>query len=114
MLADAVPYSGQTAEHRRVVVEIRRDALVRVRATLQHYSCATFGEIGPLSLTAPGRARIARDGSFRFVAGPAAQRLTVLGHRRAGGRVTGTLRVHGTIATGQRCASLTVRFTARR
>jgi hypothetical protein len=114
VLADAVAYTGRTAEHRRAVVEVRRDAVVRVRATVEHYSCETFGEIGPLALEAPGRAPIARDGSFRFVAGPAAQRLTVLGHRRPGGRLTGTLRVRGTIATGQRCASLTVRFTARR
>ena len=35
------------------------------------------------------------------------------GHFRRGGRVSGSLRVRGTIGTGDRCASHTLRFTAR-
>lgn len=112
--AEPVQYTGQTAEGRRIVIEVRGRAVVHVRAGLERYRCETFEDIGPLVVSRPGLAPLARDGGFRFAAGPAAQRLTVLGHVRTGGRITGTVRVKGTIATGQACTSLTVRFRAHR
>ncbi|HWH95400.1 MAG TPA: hypothetical protein VNT03_16180 [Baekduia sp.] len=113
MLADAVPYTGHTAEGRRVVLDVRGRVVVAVRAGVQRYRCETFGDVGPLVVRATGRARIDADGRFRFAAGEAAQRITVTGTlRRATRRITGHLRVHGSIATGQRCASATLRFTA--
>jgi len=111
MLADAAPvtYTGRTAEERRVVVEVRGRVVVRVRFGLRHYRCVTFGDLGPVVVSEAGRATTGRDGRFVFRAGVPAQRMTVSGRLRAG-RVSGHLRVTGTIATGQRCASALVRF----
>ena len=116
MLADAVPsiaYTGVTVERRRVVVTVRGRDVVGVRAGITRYACATFGDVGPLVVRESGRARIASSGRFAFTAGEDAQRVTVTGVVRAHARrVTGTLRVRGSIATGQRCASAALRFTA--
>jgi hypothetical protein len=116
VLADAVPYTGHTIEGRRIVIEVRGRVVVRVRATVERYACETFGDVGPLAVQERGGARIARDGRFRFVAGQRAQRVTVTGRvrRAGGGSVGGTLRVKGTIATGQACISAALRFTAKR
>lgn len=114
MLAHAVPYTGHTADGRAITVQVRGRAVVGVRASLARYVCETFGDIGPLRVSEIGHARIGAGGRFRFVAGAAAQRLTITGTVRRGGRLSGHLRVRGTIATGQRCASLTLRYTAHR
>jgi hypothetical protein len=98
-----------------VVVEVRGRDVVGVRVGVTRYPCATFGDVGPLVVRETGRARIAADGRFTFTAGQDAQRVTVAGVvRRHARRVTGTVRVRGSIATGQRCASATLRFTATR
>jgi hypothetical protein len=113
VLADAVPYSGHTVEGRRVVLEVRGRAVVAVRAGVGRYPCETFGDIGPLVVREAVRAAIGPDGRFRFTAGEPAQRVTVAGTlRRRTHRITGTLRLRGSMATGQRCASATLRFTA--
>jgi hypothetical protein len=115
VLADAVPYAGQTTEHRRIVVDVRGRAVVAVRAGITRYPCVDFGDVGPLVVRAAGRATIGRDGRFRFTAGEPAQRITITGVlRRRTHRIAGTVRVRGSIATGQRCASATLRFTAAR
>lgn len=117
MLADAVPYTGQTAEHRRVVVDVRGSYVVGVRVGVARYRCETFGDVGPLVVRESGRARIAADGRFTFRAGEEAQTVTVRGVVRRASRprrITGTVRLSGSIATGQRCASGTLRFTATR
>jgi hypothetical protein len=115
VLADAVPYVGQTTEHRRIVVDVRGRAVIGVRMGITRYPCAEFGDIGPFVLRERGRAAIGRDGRFRFAAGEPAQRVTITGVlRRRTHRITGTVRVRGSIATGQRCASATLRFAAAR
>jgi hypothetical protein len=113
VLADTVPYVGQTTEHRRIVLDVRGRTVIKVRVGITRYSCADFGDIGPLIVGERGRAAIGRDGRFRFAAGEPAQRVTITGVlRRATHRITGTVRVRGSIATGQRCASGTLRFVA--
>ena len=102
---------ARTDEGRRVVLTIRRRTVVRVRVELRRYRCDVFGDIGPLHVDERVRARIGADGRFRIAAGEPAQRLALhgrldRGRRHAGGR----LKVRGTIATGQRCASALVRF----
>ena len=114
MLADAVPYMGHTIEGRRIVVQVRGRVVVHVRVGLRRYRCETFDDLGPVVVAESGRARIGRDGRFRFAAGDPAQRLVVHGRLGAAGRVRGTVRVTGTIATGQRCASATLRYVATR
>jgi hypothetical protein len=114
VLAHAVAYTGHTSEGRPVTVQVRGRAVVGIRASLERYTCETFGDVGPLRVHEAGRAPIGGDGRFRFVAGERAQRVTVAGTVRRGGRLSGHLQVRGTIATGQRCASLTLRYTAHR
>jgi hypothetical protein len=115
VLADVVPYVGQTTEHRRIVLDVRGRAVVGVRMGITRYPCADFGDVGPLVLRERGRAVIGRNGRFRFVAGEPAQRVTITGVlRRRTHRITGTVYVRGSIATGQRCASGTLRFVAER
>jgi hypothetical protein len=115
VLADAVPYTGQTIEHRRIVVEVRGRMVVGARVGIVRYPCADFGDIGPVTVREAGRAAIGRDGRFRFTAGEPAQRITISGVlRRRTHRISGTVRVRGSIATGQRCASGTLRFSAVR
>ncbi len=115
VLADAVPYTGHTTEHRRIVLDVSGRSVVAVRVGLSRYRCDTFGDVGPLVVRETAQARIRTDGRFTFRAGEEARRVTVHGIlRRATRRITGTVRVTGTIATGQRCASATLRFTATR
>ncbi len=115
MLADVVPYVGHTTEHRRIVIDVRGRAVVGVRVGVTRYPCADFGDIGPLILRESGRATIGRDGRFRFAAGEPAQRVTITGVlRRRTRRITGTVRVRGSIATGQRCATAALRFVVER
>ena len=117
MLADTVPYTGHTTEHRRIVISVRARSVVAVRplAGFGAYRCDTFSDVGPLVVRERVRARIDARGRFVLTAGPEAQRLRVAGVVRArAGRITGTVRLRGTIATGQRCASATLRFTATR
>jgi hypothetical protein len=113
VLADAVPYTGHTIEGRRVVLDVRGRVVVHIRVGLRRYRCETFDDLGPIIVAEAGRARITHDGRFSFSAGDPAQRLVVHG-RLAGRRVRGTVRVTGTIATGRRCASATLRFAASR
>jgi hypothetical protein len=115
VLADAVPYTGHTTEGRRVVVEVRGRAVVHVRVGIRRYRCETFGDIGPVIVSRAGRARISARGKFTFKAGEEAERLTVSGRVSSSrARIRGTLRVRGSIATGEACASGTLRFTVTR
>jgi hypothetical protein len=113
--AATIAYTGHTTEHRRIVVDVAGRSVVAVRLGVLRYRCETFGDIGPVLVHEAGRARIGADGRFTFRAGEEARRVTVRGVvRRRSHRVTGTVRVVGSIATGQRCASATVRFVAVR
>ncbi len=113
MLADSVPYTGHTIEARRIVIDVAARRVVRLRVGVRRYRCETFGDIGPVVVARRVDVRVRRDGRFRFTAGELAERLTASGRLR-GRRITGTVRLLGTIATGQRCASAKVRFTATR
>jgi hypothetical protein len=113
MLADAVPYTGHTTEGRRVVLEVRGRAVVHVRVGVRRYRCETFDDVGPVVVGRTVHARVGGDGRFRFTAGPPSERLVVAG-RLARGMARGTVRLVGSIATGQRCASATLRFAATR
>jgi hypothetical protein len=113
MLADAVPYTGHTTEGRRVVLEVRGRAVVHVRVGVRRYRCETFDDVGPVVVARAVHARVGRDGRFRFTAGPPSERLVVAA-RLARGTLRGTVRLVGSIATGQRCASATLRFAATR
>jgi hypothetical protein len=93
-----------------VVLTVRDGAVVRARVTVARYRCQTFGDLGPVHADERGRARIGRDRRFAFAAGEPAQRVLVRGRFDRHGRPSGVLRVRGTIATGQRCASARLRF----
>jgi hypothetical protein len=113
MVADAVPYAGHTIEGRRIVLDVRGRVVVHVRAGLRHLRCETFGDIGPLVVSEAAHAPIGRDGRVDFTVGERAQRVTVHGLLR-GRTIRGTLRVRGSIATGQPCATRALRYAATR
>jgi hypothetical protein len=120
MLADAaattaVVYAGRTAEDRRIRVDVRGGEVVRVRTTIGRYPCVTFGDVGPIAVQEAARARIGADGRFTLRAGEPAQRVTLTGvRRRRTATISGTVRLSGSIATGQKCASATLRYRASR
>jgi hypothetical protein len=110
--ADVPAYAGRTDEGRRIVIELNDDRVVLVHAAVDFYDCETFGEVGPIRVHKHAGARVDSKGRFAFTAGDRAESVVVKG-TIAGGRATGTLRVAGTIATGQQCRSHTLRFSAR-
>ena len=114
-LAAALAFGGRTDEARPLRVETDGARVTRVKGSVLAYECAEFGDVGPLRFDLRVRARVDRRGRFSFVVGERAERVGVAGYVRDGGRlVTGRVRVAGTIATGPRCESQTVRFRLRR
>jgi hypothetical protein len=108
----APSYTGRTTEDRRVTLTVRDGRVTRVRTTVAVYRCARFGDIGPLAISLAARARVDRRGRFAFVTGERAERVAIAGRLRGRDVVTGRIRVSGTIGTGERCSSRTVRFRA--
>ena len=114
VLAGALAFTGQTDEGERVQVTVSRSGVVtRVVGSVRAYECDDFGDVGPARFDVRPRARVDGRGRFSFVAGDRAERVGVAGRVRAGGRLTGRVRMSGTIATGQRCASPMLRFVLR-
>jgi hypothetical protein len=109
--ADVPVYAGRTDEGRRIVIEVKDRRVALVHAGVDFYRCAQFGEVGPLRVHVRPAAAVGRTGRFSFSAGERAETVNVKG-RITGRRMTGTLRVSGTIATGQECHSHTLRFSA--
>jgi hypothetical protein len=109
-------YDGRTSEGRAISLSLRAGKVVAVRTAVVRYPCDPFGDVGPIRVGETGTARVNRwTGRFTFAAGDAVQRVTVRGvWRRRAATMAGTLRVAGQIATGQRCASATLHFSARR
>src|SRR5215207_9439423 len=109
LLIVPVVYAGPTAEALPARIEVRAGRVVRLTATVGHFRCEDFGDLGPLRVDVRPRARVGRDRAVAFTAGPPSERVTlraVAGRRRAAGR----LRVEGSIAIGQRCTSGWVRL----
>ena len=114
-LAAALAFGGRTDEGRPLRVETDGARVTRVKGSVRVYGCDEFGDVGPVAFDVGARARTDRGGRFSFVAGERAERVGVAGYVREGGKlITGRVRVAGTIATGQRCTSDTVRFSLRR
>jgi hypothetical protein len=108
----APSYAGRTDEGRRIVVETTGASTVTlVHAAIASYECERFGDVGPLRIHARARARVTRTGRFSLTYRDGVERTTVRGTLTPK-KATGTLRVTGTIATGERCASKPLRFRA--
>jgi hypothetical protein len=107
----APAYGGRTDEGRRIVIEVARGRVVLVHSELNSYVCRTFGEIGPLRVHSHASARIDKHGRFSLKVGEPAEMVIARG-TVTNQTAAGTLRVSGTIATGQECHSHTVRFVA--
>jgi hypothetical protein len=108
----APAYGGRTDEGRRIVVEVERGRVVLVHAAIDSYVCATFGEVGPLRVHARANARVDGKGRFSLRVGERAETVIASGTVTAR-NASGSLRVRGTIATGQKCQSHTLHFSAR-
>jgi hypothetical protein len=108
-------YRGRTEEERPLKVFAFSGIVDGVKGSVRVYDCADFGDVGPVRFDIPTHAPIDRRGRFSFVVGERSERVGVAGYvRRGGAVVTGRVRVSGTIATGQRCASPIVRFRLNR
>lgn len=107
-------YSGRTEEGGKVAVVVEDGRVVRLKTTLRVYVCDPEGDIAPVRVVVRPAAPLTGRGRFAFTAGPVSERLTARG-RLAGVRgMHGTLRLRGTIGTGDPCSSPPVAFTARR
>jgi hypothetical protein len=111
MAADVPVYAGRTDERRRIVVEVKDKRVALVHAGVDFYRCAQFGDVGPLRVHVRPAAAVGHTGRFSFSFGDRAETVIVKG-RISGRRLSGTLTVSGTIATGQQCHSHTLRFSA--
>ena len=103
-------------EHQPITLTVRGATIARIRTSARRYACPAFGDIGPLPLDLRPAIPIGADGRFHAVTGPVSERTTVSGrrtHRDGRTTITGTLRVAGTIGTGDPCASRTLRFAVR-
>jgi hypothetical protein len=111
LMATTAVFGGHTTEARPLQVEVARGRVTRVKGSVLNYTCDSFGDVGPVRFDLRVRTRVDSRGRFSFVTGDRVERVGVAGHVRSGdGAATGRVRVSGTIATGQRCASPVVRF----
>ena len=108
-LAAALVFGGRTEEGQPLHVTVDRTRVTRVKGSVVDYECERFGGVGPVEFDVRVRARVDRHGRFSFVSGDRAERIGVAGRVR-GSRITGRVRMTGTIATGQRCESPAIRF----
>jgi hypothetical protein len=110
----APTYVGRTDEGRRIVVQTNGSGVELVHAGVDDYDCLQFGQIGPIRVhERPAKAGVNRStGKASFSIGPSAQRLSFNGTFTST-KLTGTIRVRGSIATGQSCSSRTLKFSAR-
>jgi hypothetical protein len=109
VLAAAALAPAYTDEGRRVTIHVSKNRVTRVRGTVVNYTCDQFGNVGPVRFDVRVRARIDRRGRFSFVTGNRAERIGIAGYvkrRKAHGRI----RMSGTIGTGERCRSATIRY----
>jgi hypothetical protein len=106
-------YRARDAHGNRLTLVVRDQLVARATVTIGSYRCAGFGDIGPLRVTvAPGAPIAASTGVTHFAGGPSSERLSVRAGLHADGGVSAVVRLRGTIATGDRCASGAVRFIA--
>ena len=108
--AAAMLIPAHTEERRRITIRVAGNRVTRVRGTVNNYECDEFGNVGPIRFDVRVRARVDRRGRFSFVTGDSAQRTGIAGYVRGPRKGRGRVRISGTIATGQRCASKIVRF----
>ena len=102
---------GRTSEGAPLVLTLRGGRIVRVRVTLERYVCVPQGDIAPVRVDATADARIGPRRRFGFSAGAPSERLRVDGTITASGLAArGSLRLRGTIGTGDPCRSPRVRF----
>jgi hypothetical protein len=103
-------YTGRTSEHEPVRLVVRAGVVVRADATVANYRCEPEGEIGGRRVVRAVAAPFS-GGRFRFDAGPMPEFLKMTGRAGPKRTITGRLRVHGTIGTGDPCTSRTVRYS---
>lgn len=103
---------GRASDGEAMRLALRSSRITAVRVTLRRYVCDPEGDIGPLMVAAVLPAtRVHARGIFGFSAGPPSERLRVDGRLSADGRrAGGSMRVHGTIGTGDPCRSPRVTF----
>ena len=102
---------GRTSEGAPLALTLRGRRIVRVRVTLNRYVCIPQGDIAPTRIDTSADARIGPRRRFGFSAGAPSERLRVDGAITASGMgAGGSLRLRGTIGTGDPCRSPRVSF----
>lgn len=108
-------YAGRLADGQPIALTVRSGRISGYRLAVRRYDCELFGDIGPLRVRSDDvGAAIGSRGGFGFTRGPRSERVRLDGRFGRHGIVRGRVRITGTIATGDRCASRKVRFSARR
>ena len=110
LTAAAMLIPAQTDEGRRLTIRVANGRVTRVRGTVVGYECNRFGDVGPKRFDVKVRARIDRRGRFSFVTGERVERVGIAGYVRGKRKGRGRVRMSGTIATGERCASRVIRY----
>lgn len=107
-------YRGSTAEGRAITLTVAQGRVARVDVAVVDYACDLEGDIGPLAVRVRPGARIGSSGRFGGSAGPFSERLRIDGRFGRRARVRGSLRLRGTVGTGEPCSSPRISFSARR
>jgi len=107
-------YRGATAEGRAITLTVAAGRVTRVDVAVVNYACDLEGDIGPLAVKGAPRARIGAAGRFGGSSGPTSERMRIDGRFGRGASVRGSLRLRGTVGTGEPCSSPRIRFSARR
>ena len=105
-------YVGTTGEHRKIRVVVAGGEVARAMTTAGAYVCRPEGAVGPLTVKVRPHAPVV-DRAVRFDAGPTTAKLRMAATFPTRTTLRGTVRVHGTIGTGDPCTSPVRRFTAK-
>lgn len=102
---------GRTSQGAPMRIAVRGSRIVAIHLTLLRYVCDPEGDIAPLAVDRMLDVDPGADRVFGLTLGPPSERLRIDGRRSADGRqLRGSLRVRGTIGTGDPCRSSRITF----
>ena len=106
-------YAGHTTEGHKIRVVVAHGEVSRTMVSITHYVCDPHGIVGPVLVRVRPHAAITRR-TVRFEAADAPLFLRMRATFGARRTLTGTVKAHGTIGTGDPCTSPSIRFSAKR
>jgi hypothetical protein len=106
-------YVGATSEHRKIRIVVEDGQIARTAVTINSYRCDPEGQVGPVVLRVRPHAPIV-ERAVSFDSGTMVNMLRLRATFGSRTRMSGSVRAHGTIGTGDPCTSPVRRFTAKR